>query len=292
VISRAFEGPADLAAMKLVLCEGRLVSPRSGYWHPGELDWWFGYIGGFASTTRVWVAEPGLAGWVVADPRNRVADMAVRPDLRGGDAEAELLAGAEELLGAGKVAVFAWANDPARADLLARAGYTHEEPQFQTFLCTLAAPVEVPELPAGFRILPALTDDWVAERAECHHRAFDPSRMTAERYGKFRAASGYDPELDVAVVSDDGRVVAYTMAWADTASSTAQFEPVGTRPHFWRRGLGRVANREALRRLQERGVRLTTVNTYAGHAGNIAFYESCGFERVTTIDRWSKVTTG
>ena len=291
-MSRAFEGRADLDAMKLVLCQGRLASPRSGYWHPGELDWWFGYIGDFASTTRVWVDEPGLAGWVVADPKNRAADMAVRPDLRGGEAEAELLRGAEDLLGPGRVSVFAWANDPLRADLLTGAGYGHEEPQFETLVCSLTDPVDVPELPPGFRILPVLTDDWVAERAECHHRAFDPSKMTAERYGAFRSVSGYDPELDVAIVSDDDRIVAYTMAWADTASSTAQLEPVGTRPHFWRQGLGRVANREALRRLQERGVRLTAVNTYAGHAGNIKFYESCGFDRVTTIDRWSKVTTG
>ena len=144
----------------------------------------------------------------------------------------------------------------------------------------------MPELPDGFRLLDEITDEWVAERAECHRRAFDPSLMTPERYHAFREAPDYDPRLDVAVASDDGRIVAYAMAWVDEPSRSGQLEPVGTRPHFWRRGLGRVANLEALRRMQERGVEIAGVNTWAGHASNIPFYESCGFERTTTIDRF------
>jgi GNAT superfamily N-acetyltransferase len=78
------------------------------------------------------------------------------------------------------------------------------------------------------------------------------------------------------------------MAWVDEPSRSGQLEPVGTRPHFWRRGLGRVANVEALRRMRERGVEVAGVNTWAGHASNIPFYESCGFERTTTIDRFTR----
>ena len=116
--------------------------------------------------------------------------------------------------------------------------------------------------------------------------------MTPETYAAFRTACGYDPELDVSVASDDGRIVAYAMAWADAESGTGQLEPVGTRPRFWRRGLGRVANCEAIRRMRERNLKTAAVCTYAGHAPNIAFYESCGFERITTIDRWTRIVPG
>jgi ribosomal protein S18 acetylase RimI-like enzyme len=94
--------------------------------------------------------------------------------------------------------------------------------------------------------------------------------------------------LDVAIASDDGRIVAYAMAWVDEGSRSGQLEPVGTRPHFWRRGLGHVANREALRRMRQRGAEIAGVNKWANNAANIAFYESCGFERTTMIDRFTK----
>jgi len=78
------------------------------------------------------------------------------------------------------------------------------------------------------------------------------------------------------------------MAWVDEESRSGQLEPVGTRPHFWRRGLGRIANLEALRRMRERGVEVAGVNTWASSASNIAFYESSGFQPTTTLDRFVK----
>ena len=282
---RTYVAGDDLDAMKSILRQGRRVSPRSGYWHPGELDWWFFYRQREWDVT-VWEDDSGPAGWIVLDPGTRSADMAIRPDLRGGPSEERLIAHVDEVLGRGPVTLFAWADDEARATILARHGFGREGPAFQTFSFALADPIAVPSLPEGFGLLDAVTEQWVAERAECHHRAFDPSAMTADLYASFRAAPDYDRGLDVAVASDDGRIVAFAMAWFDPESRTGQLEPVGTRPHFWRRGLGRAANREAMRRLSSRGAVVACVNTYAGHEGNLAFYESCGFERGTTIDRW------
>jgi GNAT superfamily N-acetyltransferase len=282
---RTYASLDDLEPMKAVLREGRRQSPRSGYSHPGEVDWWF-YYPRRAWDVTVWEDERGPAGWIVLDPELRSADMAVRPDLRGGPGEECLIEHVDKALGHGGGTLFAWADDEARAELLARYGYQPAGPAYQTFACALTGTITVPPAPEGFRLLDAVTDEWVAERAECHHRAFDPSMMTAEAYAAFRDAPDYDPALDVAVASADGRIVASAMAWLDPVSRSGQLEPVGTRPHFWRRGLGQVANREALRRLQQRGAVIVGVNTYAGHEGNIAFYESCGFERGTTIDRW------
>jgi GNAT superfamily N-acetyltransferase len=282
---RTYASLDDLEPMKAVLREGRRVSPRSGYAHPGEVDWWFYYPNRTWSVT-IWEDDRGPAGWIVLDPEDRSAEMAVRPDLRGGPGEDRLIAHVDEVLGDGGRALYAWADDVARAELLARRGYEPAVATLQTFSCDLTDPIAVPPTPAGFTLLDAVTDEWVIERAECHHRAFDPSRMTAERYAAFRDAPDYDPALDVAVASDDGRIVAYAMAWFDSTSRSGQLEPVGTRPHFWRRGLGQVANREALRRLRERGAAIASVNTYPGHEGNIAFYQSCGFELGPTIDRW------
>jgi ribosomal protein S18 acetylase RimI-like enzyme len=289
VEAHGFRGREDLAAMKDVVRFGRAAAPRGGCWHPGELDWWFFYGADHRPHTTIWFDEAGPAGWVVVNEARRSGDSAVRPDLQGSALEAEQAAHLEVRLGAGPITMFAWGDDQRRGELLASLGFERSGPIFQTFTCSLegASPPEVPPLPDGFRLLDTLDDEWVAERAECHRRAFDPSVMTHERYTAFRRdAPDYDPALDVAVVSDDGRVVAYAMAWVDAASGSGQLEPVGTRPHFWRRGLGQIANREALRRMSERGMRFGCVNTWAHNDGNIAFYESCGFERVTTVDAW------
>jgi predicted N-acetyltransferase YhbS len=287
--ARPFAGPDDLKAICELVAAGRASSPSSGYWHPGEVEWVYCYGSDRRSGTTVWTDESGVAGWLFIAEDDRSADGAIRPDLRGGPAEEALARHVEAVLGPGPVTTNTWADDEARVKLLSRRGYEPAGPAYQTFVVDLDEDVEVPSPPDGFRLLDVLTDEWVAERAECHHRAFDPSRMTTEAYEAFRTcAPGYDRELDVAVVTDDGRVVAYAMAWADAVSGTGQLEPVGTRPHFWRRGLGQVAVREAMRRLRARGMTLGCVNTWAGHAGNTAFYESCGFRRATTIDRWTR----
>jgi ribosomal protein S18 acetylase RimI-like enzyme len=291
--ARPFERPDDLEAMKSIARLARASAPRAGHWHPGELDWWFFYGPDKRPSTTLWFDAEGPAGWVVVNEDHRVADSAVRPELTGGPLEGAITRHVESRLGPGAITLFATssADDAPRRTLLAAHGYERTTAYLQAFVasCGDLSGSEVadgPGLPAGFRLLDSLTDDWVAERAECHRRAFDPSLMTPERYTAFRLSPGYDPTLDVAVVTDDDRVAAYVMAWADPVSRCGQLEPVGTRPHFWRRGLGRAACGEAVRRLAERGMELVGVNADAADARSVAFYQSCGFRPVATIDRW------
>jgi GNAT superfamily N-acetyltransferase len=288
VESHPYAGPDDLDAIRAVLRAGRIEESSAGYWHPGEVEWWFFYGPDRLAHTTVWSDLDGPAGWVFVDEEGRSADSAVRPDLRGTPIEAEMAAHVEHVLGDGPITLFASGMDAARRTLLTDLGYQLGEPFLQVFVHPLVDPIEVPELPARFHLLDAVTEEWVAERAECHRRAFDPSQMTPERYHAFRRAPDYDPALDVAVAADDGRIVSFAMAWVDEESRSGQLEPVGTRPHFWRRGLGRVANLEALRRMRERGIEVAGVNTWATNASNVAFYESFGFRPTTTLDRFVK----
>jgi GNAT superfamily N-acetyltransferase len=278
----------DLEAIRELARRGRVSSPLSAYWHPGEISWEYCHGRDFGPDTTVWTDDDGPAAWAMVDDETRSADAMLRPDLRGGGHEAAVIAFVEERFGPGPITVHTWSDDVGRVALLRDRGYEFCARGFQTFACPLADPVAVPELPEGFHLLDSLTREWVAERAECHRRAFDRSSMTPEIYAAFRQAPGYDPELDVAVVADDGRVVSYAMAWADAETGTGQLEPVGTRPHSWRQGLGRVATCEALRRLRDRHMVVASVNTWAHHEGNLAFYEGCGFVRGPTIDSWTR----
>jgi predicted N-acetyltransferase YhbS len=290
---RPYSGPEDLATMTDVVRSVIAGSPDLAEVHPGDLAWWFGYhphSADLGADCLLAVDATVVGGWTLIDRRQRIIDMAVLPAWRNGPREAGLLEAAAgalvSRLGPGPVGVQARSDDAARHQLLSALGFAPVAPRLQMFRCPLTEEVRVPPVPDGFRILDSVDDDWVASRAECHFRAFDPSAMTAEAYGRLRDGAGYDPSLDVAIASDDGRVVAFCMVWVDEATQTSLFEPVGTRPAFWRQGLGRLANLEGLRRAQQRGVRVAWVSTGAGSAGNVAFYESCGFRREATVDTW------
>ena len=90
-------------------------------------------------------------------------------------------------------------------------------------------------------------------------------------------APGYDPALDVVTVAPDGRFASFAMAWIDPATRIGNFEPVGTRNEFQRRGLGRATLHEGLRRLRASGMDIAIVGTNADNPGNITFYEKAGF---------------
>ena len=168
--SHTYRGPADLVAIKDVLRAGRIEAPTAGHWHPGEIDWWFFYGPERLPHTTIWTDVDGPAGWVLVDGESRSADTGIRPDLRGGPAEAEMVADVERQLGEGPVTLFASGLDEPRRTLLTSLGYRLGDPAFQVFAQALTDPIEVPALPDGFRLLDEITDEWVAERAECHHR--------------------------------------------------------------------------------------------------------------------------
>ncbi len=71
------------------------------------------------------------------------------------------------------------------------------------------------------------------------------------------------------------RFAAYCLCWPDDQNRVGEFEPVGVREEFRRRGLGGAVCRFALRRLHEEGGRQAIVYCATGPA--CALYESVGF---------------
>jgi ribosomal protein S18 acetylase RimI-like enzyme len=109
--------------------------------------------------------------------------------------------------------------------------------------------------------------EYAENRASAHANSFNPSKMTPDYYRGFMQAPGYDPDLDTVVVAPDGRFAAFTMGWIDPANRVGTFEPVGTHREFQRRGLGKAALLEGMRRLQARDM-MATVGCHAHNPGN------------------------
>jgi ribosomal protein S18 acetylase RimI-like enzyme len=218
-----------------------------------------------------------------------MVDLIAHPSLSGTDAEVVMLDTVEQHLaalvakGIPQLNMFVFADDLNRRRLLERRGYTGEEHRVHLAQSITGLPM-APELPQGFRFLDVQALDYAEQRAQLHVDAFAPgSTMNADKYRAILQAPGYDPELDVVITAPDGRFASFALAWIDMTSNMGVFEPVGTRPEFQRRGFGRAALVEAMRRMQVRGIEMATVCTTLALTGTIPFYEAAGFRQANTI---------
>jgi ribosomal protein S18 acetylase RimI-like enzyme len=111
------------------------------------------------------------------------------------------------------------------------------------------------------------------------------SRVTEASFRDVQGAWPDRADLDCVVEAPDGRLVAYCLAWLDSANAVGELEPVRTHPDFRRLGLASVVCRFALRRLREEGA--TRAVVYAdvdpANPGPKALYESIGFVETSRL---------
>ncbi|MFF4866886.1 GNAT family N-acetyltransferase [Streptomyces sp. NPDC001231] len=142
--------------------------------------------------------------------------------------------------------------------------------------------VEQPVLPDGFRFRTA--DEAGPQAAvQAHVDAWAPSPYTAEGYEGVRRTPPYRGDLHVLVEAPDGTMAASTIMWLDEANRTAEFEPVGTHPDYWRLGLGRAMLLHGMHLAREAGAHHMTVACLGapGHPQARGLYYSVGFREFT-----------
>jgi GNAT superfamily N-acetyltransferase len=142
--------------------------------------------------------------------------------------------------------------------------------------------VERPTLPDGFRFRSA--DEAGPEAAvRAHVDAWAPSRYTAEGYEGVRRMAAYRGDLHVLVEAPDGTMAASTIMWLDEVNSTAEFEPVGTHPHYRRMGLGTAMLLHGMHLARDAGATHMTVGCMGapGYPEARGLYYGVGFRQLT-----------
>jgi ribosomal protein S18 acetylase RimI-like enzyme len=283
---RPYRDASDIERMEDLLMAGRAVSPHSGYLHVGDLEWRVYYARHgmeLADLIHLWENAGELCGWCVLGEDG--FDHQVVPPSRGSALEDEIIAWGEQRtlewrrsqgLDATCV-VETFADDELRIALLEGRGYEHAGDSGPYFARALDGDLAEPVPPDEF-VVRGLRDEDIESRARAHFEAFSPgSKMTADYYRAFMRAPSYERELDNVAIAPDGTVAAYAMAWLDPRNLVGEFEPVGTRPAYQQRGLGRAVLLRGLRIMQQRGMREAIVYTNGTNAAAIALYESVGF---------------
>jgi len=267
------------AMQELALEERRLLGPRA-QWHVGDIAWNLRQHEGREDDwrIRVWVADGQVVAWSWLQQDGRAhLEHDVHP------AYLHLL---DELLAEpGARVAMAFADDAERRDALARYGFTQPGQAMHYLVRELPDPPEPPPLPDGFRCR-TVGDGDVPERVSIHREVWAPSRVTEGSYGQVRGQWPYRESLDCVVEAPDGRFAAYCLCWPDDANSVGEFEPVGVRPEFRRRGLGSAVCTFALRRLHEEGCRQAIV--YCANEPACALYQSLGFRVHTSLVEYAR----
>jgi ribosomal protein S18 acetylase RimI-like enzyme len=90
----------------------------------------------------------------------------------------------------------------------------------------------------------------------------------------------YDPGLDLAVETADGRVAGYSLYWFDPTTKVGLVEPVRVEDEFQRQGLARAMLCAGIDRLVTRGAQRVKISY--GTDAAAALYQGVGFRRTST----------
>jgi len=181
----------------------------------------------------------------------------------------------------------AFESQRGRLDALQSAGYEptgHFAPLYRRDLSQIIE-IEPPDPPGRLR---SVTQADLSSRVDVHRGAWLGSSWDLEKYTAIRSSPAYREDLDI--VYDTGQSFAsYCICWADPDSGIGIFEPVGTRPEWRGKGVGRAVILEGMRRLQDLGMDYAQVGTAGFNEPAQRLYESCGFTRHDTLRTFMKV---
>ena len=177
--------------------------------------------------------------------------------------------------------------DEAFAQTVAARGYRlnpgSHRPMSQFVIPSPFPPIPLPE---GFRLMSLADDNDLRQVSRVLHRGFnhpgEPPAGAVEGCRKMQSGPNFRQDLAVVVVAPTGDFVSYCGMWFDPVNRFGYVEPVATDPDYRRRGLGRAAVLEGLRRCGELGATVA----YVGAA--MPFYLSFGFRKLFTHNCWTR----
>jgi ribosomal protein S18 acetylase RimI-like enzyme len=282
IASRSWRGYEDLPAMqRLAVEQRRFLGPRAP-WHVGDIAWGFRQHEGREHewTVRLWEDGEDVLAWSWLKGETGKLEIDVRADRR------DLL---DDILSTDTArdarTGFAFEDDAELRRTLARHGFTRPGGPLHCLVRDLAEPPPSPLLPDGFRCRTVEPAD-LAERVAIHRDVWAPSRVTESSYANVMATWPYRRSLDCVVEAPDGGFAAYALVWPDDENRVGEFEPVGVRAAFRRRGLGAAVCTFALRRLHDEGGRQAIV--YCVDAPACELYRSLGFRIHATVVGYSR----
>jgi ribosomal protein S18 acetylase RimI-like enzyme len=162
-------------------------------------------------------------------------------------------------------------DDRTFTELAQRSGLTPGEQDITAWMDAADRPA-MPEPSEGFVLV-----DRTQRRDAPHPMRHRNGDSVAQRLDQCPL---YDPALDLAVETADGRVAGYSLFWFDPTTKVGLVEPIRVNDEFQRRGVARAMLSAGIERLVTRGAQRVKVAYETGAAAGL--YEGVGFRRTST----------
>jgi GNAT superfamily N-acetyltransferase len=144
------------------------------------------------------------------------------------------------------------------------------------------------ELPDGFEVM-SLADEYdlyqlnkVLHLGFNHGPEYNPTDEDLNERKFMFSGPHNDLSLKIVVKNSDGEYVSFCGMWFDPVSKLAVVEPVATVPEYRKKGLGKAAVLEGVKRCKDLGAK------YAIVGSNQQFYYNIGFNPFSTYRFWIK----
>jgi predicted N-acetyltransferase YhbS len=240
----------------------------------------------------VWEASGEIVG--VVHPEHSMGTAYFEIAAAYGALKAAMLRWAEEHIstvsnGARRLRVYINDDDPDMQGIASEMGYVKSNESDAMSHYIIPAPFPPISLPAGFRLTSLAEDNDLRQVKRVFWRGFNHGdEPPGDGIGGFefmQSAPNYRKDLNIVVVAPDGNFVSYCGMWHEQVHKVAYVEPVATDPDYRRRGLGRAAVLEGIRRCGERGAKVACVGPAQ------PFYLALGFRPVYNNSVWKREWT-
>jgi predicted N-acetyltransferase YhbS len=188
-----------------------------------------------------------------------------------------------------RLVIQAYVNDfdDTLRNLVMKRGYTLKmdwsRPVSQFVIPDRFLPIHVPD---GFVLKSLAEDNNLIKLDRVLHRGFnhegEPDGSGIEGRKIAQSTPNYDKNLKIVVQAPDGYFVSFCGMWYEPVNKIAYVEPVATDPEYRRKGLGRAAVWEGIRRCGLMGAKVAYVGS------DLEFYKAIGFKVIYTSQCWVK----
>lgn len=276
---RAAGHEALLLATKL-LQRARRADPHAGLWEGADVQWWWRTPRRSDEVEKIfWVDDEGpVAGVLITSWTDDAwqCDPVVVPGASDPETNVVWTRAIEHAASHSETGFEVPVSDDDRTftELAQRSGLIpgrHDS----TGWMDAAGPPTVPALPPGFQLV-----DRTQRRDTPHPLRRRNGNGVAQRLAQCPL---YDPALDLAVETSDGKVAGYSIYWFDPTTRVGLVEPVRVEDEFRRRGLARAMLCTGIDRLIGRGADRVKISYETDAAA--ALYQRVGF-RPTSTATW------
>ena len=270
-------GHEALMLATTLLQRARRTHATTGLWEAADVQWWWRSPRRSDEIEKLfWIDDEGpvagvlLTSWTDDDWQ---CDPVVVADAAGPEPDVVWQRAMEQAVRHAATGFDVPVSDDDRTftDLAQRSGLTAGDRDRTAWMDAGDRPAVVP-LPEGF-----VLSDRTQRRNAPHPMRDRNGNGVAQRLGQ---CSLYDPALDLAVETADGRVAGYSLYWFDPTTKVGLVEPVRVKDEFQRRGLAQAMLCAGIDRLVKRGAERVKISYETDAAA--ALYEGLGFQRTST----------